>query len=69
MIGNLSVTHFDHTKLKLSVNNLSNSHAITSYTPGSKTSNLPGPADVLSLLAGRSVSFTLTFGFSPRANP
>ena len=49
--------------------NLADSHAITSYTPGSKTSNLPNPNDVLSLLAGRSLSFTVTVGFSPRIVP
>jgi iron complex outermembrane receptor protein len=62
-------SHFDKTKLKLAVNNLSNSHAVTSYTPGLKTSNLPGPADVLSMLAGRSVSFMVTFGVTPRPTP
>ena len=62
-------SHFDRTKLKLAVNNLSNSHAVTSYTPGLKTSNLPNAADVLSMLAGRSVSFMVTFGFTPRPTP
>jgi iron complex outermembrane receptor protein len=55
---------FDRTKLKLSLNNLFDSHAITSYTPGSKTTNDPGPNDVLTMLAGRSVSFTVTIGYS-----
>jgi len=62
-------SHFERTKLRLAVNNLFDSHAITSYTPGSKTSNLPGPNDVLSLLAARSVSFTVTVGFTPRVHP
>jgi iron complex outermembrane receptor protein len=56
---------FDRTRLRFSINNLFDSHAITSYTPGSKTTNDPGPNDVLSLLAGRSVSFTVTIGYGP----
>jgi hypothetical protein len=55
---------FDRTKLKFALNNLFDSHAITSYTPGSKTSNDPGTNDVLSMLAGRSVTFTVTIGYS-----
>jgi iron complex outermembrane receptor protein len=62
-------SRFDQTKLQFSVNNLSNSHAITSFTPGLKTTNLPNPADVLAMLAGRSVSFTVTVGFSQRLVP
>lgn len=60
---------FDRTKLRLAVNNLTDSHAITAFTPGLKTTNLPNPADVLTMLAGRSVSFMVTVGFSPRATP
>jgi hypothetical protein len=44
-------------------------HAIKSYTPGSKTTSVPGPNDVLAMLAARSVSFTVTVGFSPRIVP
>jgi len=62
-------TRFDRTKLQLAVTNLSDSHAITSYTPGSKASNLPNPNDVLTMLAGRSISFTITVGYTPRAQP
>jgi len=62
-------SRFDRTKLKFSVNNLFDSHAITSYTPGSKTTNVPGPNDVLTMLAGRSASFTVTVGFAPRGTP
>ena len=64
-----SGTRFDRTKLKLAVNNLTDSHAITAFTPGLKTTNLPNPADVLTMLAGRSVSFSVTVGFSPRVTP
>jgi len=62
-------SRFDRTKLKFAVNNLFDSHAITSYTPGSKTTNVPGPNDVLTMLAGRSASFTVTLGFAPRGTP
>jgi iron complex outermembrane receptor protein len=62
-------SRFDQTKLQFSVNNLSNSHAVTSFTPGLKTTNLPNPADVLAMLAGRSVSFSVTVGFSQRLVP
>jgi iron complex outermembrane receptor protein len=62
-LGNAS--RFDRTRLKFSLNNLFDSHAITSYTPGSKTTNDPGPNDVLTMLAGRSVSFTVTIGYGP----
>jgi hypothetical protein len=34
-----------------------------------KTPDLPDPSDVVSLLAGRSVSFMVTFGFTPRSTP
>jgi iron complex outermembrane receptor protein len=62
-------SHFERTKLRLAVNNLFDSHAVTSYTPGVKNINVPGPADVLSLLAARSVSFTVTVGFTPSVHP
>jgi len=64
-----SGTRFDRTRLKLAVNNLTDSHAITAFTPGLKTSNLPNPADVLTMLAGRSVSFSVTVGYSPHIVP
>ena len=62
-------SRFDRTKLRLSLNNLADSHAITAYTPGLKTTNLPNPADVLTMLAGRSVSFTVTVGLSQSVHP
>lgn len=64
-----SGTRFDRTRVKLAVNNLTDSHAITAFTPGVKTSNLPNPADVLAMLAGRSVSLSVTVGFSPHVVP
>ena len=63
-LGNGS--RLDRTRFRFSVNNLFDSHAITAFTFGSKKSNIPGPNDVVSLLAGRSVSFTVTLGYSAR---
>ncbi len=42
------------------------SHAITAVTAASAKSNLPAPGDILTMLAGRSVSFSMTVGFLPR---
>ncbi len=56
---------FSQTRIRLAVNNLTNSHAITGVAPASAKSNLPAPGDVLTLMAGRSVSVSLTVGFSP----
>jgi len=63
-LGNGS--RLDRTRFRFSLNNLFDSHAITLYTPGSKKTNVPGPNDVLTMLAGRSVSFTVSLGYSAR---
>jgi iron complex outermembrane receptor protein len=54
------------SKLRLTVNNLTDSHAIVSVTPFKTTSNAPDPNDVLILMAGRSVSFAVTIGVFTR---
>jgi iron complex outermembrane recepter protein len=54
------------TRIRFAVNNLTDSHAITGVTPASAASNLPAPGDILTLMSGRSVSVSLTVGFSPR---
>jgi iron complex outermembrane receptor protein len=59
---------FSRSRIRLAINNLTDSHAITAISPASKKSNLPAPGDVLTLMPGRSVSLGMTFGFSPR-NP
>jgi iron complex outermembrane receptor protein len=53
------------TRIRLAVNNLSNSHAITGVTPASAASNLPAAGDVLQLMAGRSVAVSMTVGVRP----
>ena len=55
-----------HSKIRLAINNLTDSHAITSVTPASTASNAPAPGDILTLMSGRSVSVSFTVGFSPR---
>jgi iron complex outermembrane receptor protein len=57
---------FSQTRIRFAVNNLTDSHAITGVTPASTKSNDPAPGDVLTLMSGRSVSVSLTVGFSPR---
>jgi len=57
---------FAQSRIRFSVNNLFDSHAITAVVPASTRSNLPAPGDVLTLMAARSVSLTFTVGFSPK---
>jgi len=52
------------SRIRFAVNNLTDNHAITAVTPASTKSNLPAPGDVLTLMAGRSVSIAFTVGFS-----
>jgi hypothetical protein len=35
-------------------------------SPASPNSNLPAPGDFLTLMAGRSISLAVTFGYAPR---
>ncbi len=58
--------HFRGTKFKVSVNNLFDAHSITGVTPASANSNLPAAGDTLTLMAGRSISLTVTFGYLPK---
>ena len=54
------------SKLRLSVNNLFDDHSITGVTPASTRTSAPSPNDILSLMAGRSVSVSFTIGFAPK---
>ena len=56
-------SEFSQTKIRLSINNLFDQHNIVSVVLAGKT---PGPNDVLTLMAARSVMLSMTFGFSPR---
>jgi iron complex outermembrane receptor protein len=56
-------SEFSQTKIRLSINNLFDQHNILGVTlAGAK----PGPNDVLTLMAARSVMLSMTFGFSPK---
>ncbi len=54
------------SRIRLAVNNLQNSHAITAVTPASAKSNAAAPGDILTLMAGRSVAVSFTIGVSGR---
>jgi iron complex outermembrane receptor protein len=56
------------SRIRVAINNLSNSHAITAVSAASKKSNDPAPLDLLTLMSGRSVSVSFTIGLAPR-NP
>jgi iron complex outermembrane receptor protein len=55
-------SRFDQTKIRLSVDNLFNTLNIVGVTPASTTTSVPAPGDTLTLLPGRSVSVSMTFG-------
>lgn len=57
---------FRGTKFRVGINNLFDQHNIVGVTPASTKSNLPAPGDFLSLLAGRSVAVSMTFGYAPK---
>lgn len=59
-------SHFRGTKLRFGVTNLFDQHNIIAVTPASTKSNLAAPGDTLSLMAGRSVSMAVTFGYAPK---
>ena len=60
-------SRWDQTKFKFGVNNLFDNHNITSVTQVAKgTAFLPGPNDTLQLLPGRSITMSITLGFSPK---
>jgi iron complex outermembrane receptor protein len=53
-----------HSKIRIAVNNLANSHAVTAVAAASASSNAPAANDVLTLMSGRSVSASFTIGLS-----
>jgi iron complex outermembrane receptor protein len=55
-----------NSRIRLAVNNLTDSHAVTGVSFASKKSSAPSPDDVLTMMAGRSVSVALTVGVSPK---
>jgi len=58
-------SRFAETKLRLTFNNLFDKHNIVAVTPVSTKTNAPAPGDLLTKLAARSVTMSVTFGLSP----
>lgn len=58
-------SRLSQSRIRFAVNNLTDSHAITAVVPASAKSNLPAAGDILTLMAGRSVSVAFTVGVSP----
>jgi iron complex outermembrane receptor protein len=59
-------SRLSQSRVRLAVNNLTDSHAITAVSAASTQSNAPAAGDILTLMSGRSVSVAFTVGFSPR---
>ena len=54
------------TKFRFGVTNLFDQHSIIGVTPATAAAVfVPAPGDTLSMMAGRSVSVTMTFGYAP----
>ncbi|HWE84451.1 MAG TPA: TonB-dependent receptor [Terracidiphilus sp.] len=63
-------SHFNDSKIKLSLNNVLDSHDIVTISPANSVSNslvlyAPSPADTIQQLPGRSVMITFQLGLSP----
>ena len=55
-------SRLSQSRLRLAVNNLTDSHAITAVSAASAKSNAAAPGDILTLMSGRSASVSLTVG-------
>jgi len=55
-------SRFSESRIRVAINNLTDSHAITGITPASTLSNLPAAGDILTLMAGRSAAVSFTVG-------
>ena len=60
-----SHSEFEETKIRLTVNNVFDRHSLVAVIPAATKTSDPAPGDILTLLAARSVSLSVTFGFSP----
>ncbi|MEP6961635.1 MAG: TonB-dependent receptor, partial [Acidobacteriota bacterium] len=54
------------TKFRVGFNNLFDNHNIVGVAPAAKTTSVAAPGDFLTLMAGRSVSVAMTFGYAPK---
>jgi outer membrane receptor protein involved in Fe transport len=59
-------SRLSQSRVRLAVNNLTDSHAITAVSAASAASNAAAPGDVLTLMAGRSVSVSFTAAIGSR---
>ena len=64
-------SRFDQSKIKLSVNNVLDSHDVVAISPansvtGSRVQYTQSPADTIQQLPGRSVMITFQLGFAPK---
>ena len=54
------------TKFRVGINNLLDKHSIVGVVPASAATSVAAPGDFLTLMAGRSVSVAMTFGYAPK---
>jgi iron complex outermembrane receptor protein len=59
-------SRLSQSRIRLAVNNLTDSHAITAVSAASAKSNAASPGDILTLMSGRSVSVAFTVGVTSR---
>jgi iron complex outermembrane recepter protein len=59
-------SRFAPSRIRLALNNLTDSHAITAVTPASTASTVPANGDILTLMAGPSASVSFTVGISSK---
>ena len=59
-------SHLRGTKFRLGINNLFDQHNIVGVTPASTATSVPAPGDFLTLMAGRSIVASVTFGYAPK---
>jgi iron complex outermembrane receptor protein len=59
-------SRLSQSRIRLAVNNLTDSHAITAVSAASARSNAASPGDILTLMSGRSVSVAFTVGVTSR---
>jgi iron complex outermembrane receptor protein len=55
-------SRFSESRVRLALNNLTDSRSITAITPASTASNVPAAGDILTLMSGRSASVSFTLG-------
>jgi iron complex outermembrane receptor protein len=59
-------SHMRGTKFRFALTNLFDQHNIIGVTPASTKTSVAAPGDTLALMAGRSASVTVIFGWAPK---